>query len=67
MNQNGLRQKIRFSSDFDGKFNFTAGYYYNETGSETDYHIKSPSLMYYGNTNNGPHCVIFQLHVMLEV
>ena len=51
--------EIRFSSDFDGKFNFTAGYYYNETGSETDYHIKSPSLMYYGNTNNGPHCVIF--------
>ena len=51
--------EIRFSSDYDGKFNFTAGYYYNETGSETDYHIKSPSLMYYGNTSNGPHCVVF--------
>ena len=23
--------ELRFSSDFDGKFNFTAGYYYNET------------------------------------
>ena len=51
--------EIRFSSDYDGKFNFSAGYYYNETGSETDYHIKSPSLMYYGNTSNGPHCVVF--------
>ena len=51
--------EVTFSSDFDGKFNFTAGYYYNETSSETDYHIKSPSLMYYGNTSNGPHCVVF--------
>ena len=51
--------EVTFTSDFDGKFNFTAGYYYNEVSSETDYHIKSPSLMYYGNTSNGPHCVVF--------
>ena len=51
--------EVTFSSDYDGKFNFTAGYFYIETGSETDYHIKSPSLMYYGNTNNGPHCQVF--------
>ena len=35
--------------------------YENRTGSETDYHIKSPSLMYYGNTSDGPHCAIFAL------
>ena len=51
--------ELRFSSEFDGKFNFTFGMYENRTGSETDYHIKSPSLMYYGNTSDGPHCAVF--------
>jgi outer membrane receptor protein involved in Fe transport len=51
--------ELRFSSDYDGQFNFTLGFYHQTTSSETDYHIKSPSLMYYGNTNNGPHCQIF--------
>ena len=55
--------ELRFSSEFDGKFNFTFGMYENRTGSETDYHIQSPSLMYYGNTSDGPHCAIFCINV----
>ena len=53
--------ELRFSSEFDGKFNFTFGMYENRTGSQTDYHIKSPSLNYYGNTSDGPHCAVFAL------
>ena len=51
--------ELRFSSDFDGKINFTFGLYNNTVNSETDYHIKSPSLQYYGNTSDGPHCQVF--------
>ena len=51
--------ELRFSSDFDGKFNYTFGLFHSRTQSQTDYHIKSPSLMYYGNTSDGPHCAVF--------
>jgi outer membrane receptor protein involved in Fe transport len=51
--------ELRISSDFDGNFNYTFGLFHSTESSETDYHIKSPSLNYYGNTSNGPHCQVF--------
>jgi iron complex outermembrane recepter protein len=51
--------ELRFSSNYDGKLNFTFGLYSDNVSSEVDYHIKSPSLQYYGDTSEGPHCAIF--------
>jgi outer membrane receptor protein involved in Fe transport len=51
--------ELRFSSNYDGKLNFTFGLFSDNVSSEVDYHIKSPSLQYYGDTSEGPHCAIF--------
>ncbi|MBD63333.1 MAG: hypothetical protein CMD68_04555 [Gammaproteobacteria bacterium] len=51
--------ELRFSSDFDGNFNFTFGLYYDQTDSQTDYHIQTPYMEYWSNTSTGPVCAIF--------
>ena len=51
--------ELRFSSDYDGAFNFTAGLFHQTTSSETDYRIATPYMSYWGNTSTGPICKIF--------
>ena len=50
--------ELRFSSDYDGAFNFTAGLFHQTTSSETDYRITAPYMSYWGNTSTGPVCTI---------
>ena len=51
--------EARFYSDFDGGFNFSAGIFYLESGSQVDYDLAAPYMNYWGNTSNGPLCGIF--------
>ena len=51
--------ELRFSSDYDGAFNFTAGLFHSTTSSETDYRITAPYMSYWGDTSTGPICAIF--------
>jgi outer membrane receptor protein involved in Fe transport len=51
--------EARFYSDFDGAFNFSAGLFYLESGSQVDYDLAAPYMNYWGNTSNGPLCGIF--------
>ena len=51
--------ELRFSSDYDGAFNFTAGLYHENIGSETDFRITAPYMSYWGDTSTGPICAIF--------
>jgi len=51
--------ELRFSSDYDGSFNFTAGLYHETIGSETDFRITAPYMSYWGDTSTGPICAIF--------
>ena len=51
--------ELRFSSDYDGAFNFTAGLFHQTTSSETDFRIATPYMSYWGNTSTGPICKIF--------
>ena len=51
--------ELRFSSDYDGAFNFTAGLYHETIGSETDFRITAPYMSYWGDTSTGPICAIF--------
>ena len=51
--------ELRFSSDYDGAFNFTAGLFHQTTSSETDYRIATPYMSYWGDTSTGPICAIF--------
>ena len=51
--------ELRFSSDYDGAFNFTAGLFHQTTSSETDYRITAPYMSYWGDTSTGPICAIF--------
>ena len=51
--------ELRFSSDYDGAFNFTAGLFHQTTSSQTDYRITTPYMSYWGDTSTGPICAIF--------
>ena len=51
--------ELRFSSDYDGAFNFTAGLFHQTESSQTDYRIATPYMSYWGDTSTGPICAIF--------
>ena len=51
--------EVRFYSDFDGAFNFSAGLFYLEAQSQVDYDLAAPYMNYWGDTSNGPLCAIF--------
>ena len=51
--------ELRFTSDYDSAFNFTAGLFHSTTSSETDYRITAPYMSYWGDTSTGPICAIF--------
>ena len=51
--------ELRFSSDYDGAFNFTAGLFHQTASSQTDFRIATPYMSYWGNTSTGPICKIF--------
>jgi hypothetical protein len=51
--------ELRFSSDYDGNFNFTFGLFHYANDSQTDYHIQTPYMEYWANTSTGPVCAIF--------
>ena len=51
--------ELNFSSDFDGSFNFTAGLFYYNADSQTDFAIQTPYMEYWANTSVGPICAIF--------
>ena len=59
MNPSGRKTELRFSSDYDGNFNFTAGLFYSDADSATDYHIQTPYMEYWADTSVGPICSIF--------
>jgi iron complex outermembrane receptor protein len=50
--------ELRFTSDYDSAFNFTAGLFHRTESSETDYRITAPYMSYWGNTSTGPVCAI---------
>ena len=51
--------ELKFSSDYDGNFNFTAGLFYSDADSATDYHIQTPYMEYWADTSVGPICSFF--------
>jgi len=51
--------ELRFTSDYDGAFNFTFGLFNSKTSSETDYRITAPYMTYWGDAGAGPICAIF--------
>jgi outer membrane receptor protein involved in Fe transport len=51
--------ELRFSSDYDGAFNFTLGFFMNESTSETNYGIATPYMEYWGNVSAGPNAQVF--------
>ena len=51
--------ELRFTSAYDGVFNFTAGFFHSTTSSQTNYHITAPYMNYWGNSSAGPVCAIF--------
>lgn len=51
--------ELRFSSDYDGAFNFTFGLFSSSADSETDYNIGTPYMNYWGDVSTGPIGAIF--------
>ena len=49
--------ELRFSSDYDGAFNFTFGVFKGESRSETNYGIATPYMEYWGNVSAGPNVI----------
>ena len=49
--------ELRFSSDYDGAFNFTLGFFMNESQSMTNYGIATPYMEYWGNVSSGPNTI----------
>ena len=49
--------ELRFSSDYDGAFNFTLGFFNLETQSATTYGIAAPYMEYWGNVSSGPNVI----------
>ena len=49
--------ELRFSSDYDGAFNFTLGFFQLEQQSETNYGIATPYMEYWGNVSSGPNTI----------
>ena len=49
--------ELRFTSDYDGAFNFTLGFYMDETQSATNYGIATPYMEYWGNVSSGPNTI----------
>jgi outer membrane receptor protein involved in Fe transport len=46
--------ELRFTSDYDGAFNFTLGFFHLDSQSETNYGIATPYMEYWGNVSSGP-------------
>ena len=51
--------ELRFTSDYDSAFNFTAGLFHRTETSQTDFRINAPYMSYWGDTSTGPICAIF--------
>jgi outer membrane receptor protein involved in Fe transport len=51
--------ELRFSSDYDGAFNFTFGLFASSSGSETNYNIGTPYMSYWSDVSTGPLGAIF--------
>jgi outer membrane receptor protein involved in Fe transport len=51
--------ELRFSSDYDGSFNFTFGLFASATDSETNYNIGTPYMNYWSDVSTGPIGAIF--------
>ena len=51
--------ELRFTSDYDGAFNFTLGFYMDDTQSATNYGIATPYMEYWGNVSSGPNAQVF--------
>jgi len=51
--------ELRFSSDYDGSFNFTFGLFASATDSETNYNIGTPYMNYWSDVSTGPVGAIF--------
>ena len=49
--------ELRFTSDYDGAFNFTLGFFMDETQSATNYGIATPYMEYWGNVSSGPNTI----------
>jgi hypothetical protein len=49
--------ELRFSSDYDGAFNFTLGFFNLDTQSATTYGIATPYMEYWGNVSSGPNVI----------
>ena len=49
--------ELRFTSDYDGAFNFTLGFFQLESQSETNYGIATPYMEYWGNVSSGPNTI----------
>ena len=51
--------ELRFTSDYDGAFNFTLGFFKLDTQSATNYGIATPYMEYWGNVSSGPNAKVF--------
>ncbi len=51
--------ELRFSSDYDGSFNFTFGLFASSSNSETNYNIGTPYMNYWSDVSTGPVGAIF--------
>jgi outer membrane receptor protein involved in Fe transport len=51
--------ELRFSSDYDGSFNFTFGLFASASDSETNYNIGTPYMNYWSDVSTGPVGAIF--------
>jgi outer membrane receptor protein involved in Fe transport len=51
--------ELRFSSDYDGSFNFTFGLFSSASDSETNYNIGTPYMNYWSDVSTGPIGAIF--------
>ena len=49
--------ELRFSSDYDGAFNFTLGFFNIETQSATNYGIGAPTWQYWSDVSAGPNAI----------
>jgi len=49
--------ELRFTSDYDGAFNFTLGFFHLDSQSETNYGIATPYMEYWGNVSSGPNTI----------
>ena len=51
--------ELRFTSDYDGAFNFTLGFFNLDSQSQTNYGIATPYMEYWGNVSAGPNAQVF--------